>query len=177
MKTNEFVKLCLKRGINITDVKKNGWNIFGWQRLAKLTANIDFGCNFKKGKCRRNGQGYIHKDGAGCCGSCAQTMGYLDDIPCCWQTLIKMARLFNRQQGFWRKGKGCTLPHEVRSSTCLGYICHRPDRYEDIEVRRKRMLTPPEYKLLKLLSNEPPKKNLTNRVKELKLALEGQQEE
>ncbi len=174
MKTDEFIRLCVRKGINITNTTTKGWSIYGWQELAELTANVDFGCDFKEGKCRNNGQGYLHRDGGGCCGGCASTIGYLDDIPCCWQTLIKMARLYNKRQGFWRKGKGCVLPHRVRSSTCLGYVCHRPDQYEDIEVRQRRLLSPPAYKLIELLANKPPKKNLGDKIKEIKLALEGE---
>ena len=95
-----------------------------YKELANLTEKIDFGCNFTNGKCE-NGRK------KGCCGSCRWAFGYLnprfingkDTIKDIKKEMIYYATKFHRFNGFWRRNKGCILPREKRSTTCLTHSC------------------------------------------------------
>ena len=39
------------------------------------------------------------------------------------------ARKFSVRTGFWRKGKGCNLPHHMRSVTCITHNCDHEKPY------------------------------------------------
>ena len=173
MKTNEFIRLCIYRGISISDINRYSWSTHSWQKFAKLTTFIDYGCNFKRGKCRNNGNGGIWSNGMGCCSSCERYFGYLRSIPVDWECIVKIARLFNRKTGFWRKGKGCALPIELRSDICLGYICSTTHHYShDPSNCQKPKLSQPAKRLLKLLTGGPPG-NIAHTFIQLELALKN----
>lgn len=98
-----------------------------YTELAKLTAKIKFKCNFEKGRCR------AERTEMCCCSSCMRSYGHFserffagythkNDIE---EELLYYARKFSTKTGFWRKGEGCILPREKRSSTCLGYNCNK----------------------------------------------------
>ena len=149
MKTMDFVELCLNRGKSITSKNGRGWGIYAWKRFAKLTSLIDYGCDFKKGSCKDNK--YNRRRKQGCCGGCASNIGYLNDISNLREDLTKTARLYNKKTGFWRKGRGCSLPRELRSITCLGHMCHKN------LIEREGVLSRPAMRLLKLIEGKPPK--------------------
>ena len=150
MKTDEFIRLCIYRGISISDKTGHNWGLHDWRQFAKLTALVDYGCNFKRGKCRNNGIGYSRSNKMGCCNGCNRSFGYLRNIPMDWEYIVRIARLFNKETGFWRKGKGCVLPVELRSAVCLGYVCTTTKDHQ------KAKLSKPAKRLLKLLEGPPP---------------------
>ncbi len=172
MKTDEFIRLCIQRDIGITNKDRNGWYTEDWRQFAKLTILIDYGCNFKKGICRNNRDDRLRLNGMGCCGGCAEYIGYLRNIPINWIHLIKMARLFNKRTGFWRKGRGCALPHELRSSICLDYMCSGYNWALGVRSHQKPKLSQPAKRLLKVLDGKPPK-NIVRTYKSLELALKN----
>ncbi|KKM94828.1 hypothetical protein LCGC14_1194540 [marine sediment metagenome] len=176
MKIDEFIRLCMYRGITISDTNGHSWPIHDWQRFAKLTSFIDYGCNFKRGKCRNNGDDRLRSNGMGCCGGCDRHVGYLRSIPVDWKHLIKMARLFNKKTGFWRKGKGCALPSELRSSICLDYTCSGYNWALGVRSHQKPKLSRPAKRLLKLLDGKPPR-NVAHTFIQLELALKNDKAE
>ena len=93
---------------------------------AKTTEFIDFYCDFDaSGKC--NARRADNSDSRGdmcCCVGCHEAIGYLRTGP----PVLKEDRavyeeLFKEKVGFWRKGSGCSLPRELRSPTCVYYMC------------------------------------------------------
>ncbi|KKL87302.1 hypothetical protein LCGC14_1936020 [marine sediment metagenome] len=176
MKIDRFIRLCIYRGITISDTNGHSWRTHDWQRFAKLTILIDYGCNFKKGKCKNNGNNGVRQSGMGCCSGCDRHVGYLRSIPVDWEHLIKMARLFNKRTGFWRKGRGCALPHELRSSICLGYICNNYAFTYGRRTCRETKLSRPAKRLLRMLDGKPPR-NVAHTFIQLELALKNDKAE
>ena len=97
-----------------------------YRELAKLTAKLDYGCNFKDGNCKEQ-----RSSEACCCTNCRGQFGFFhhrffatynseNDIE---KELMYYVNKFSISTGFWRKGKGCILPRERRSQTCLTYHC------------------------------------------------------
>ena len=109
--------------------RKEGQEIY--KELAKLTAKVDFGCGFENGECKaKRSLGWSSTEMC-CCKDCASNIGYLNiiffseysdnyDIQ---QELLYYTKKYQFNTGFWRKGKGCILPREKRSTTCLTYKC------------------------------------------------------
>lgn len=94
------------------------------QRLKGIFYHIDFGCKIgKDGSDCKYFQGRLSKDEPPmcCCDQCFDRVGYLDVLT---NQPTYFARLFNRKTGFWRKDKGCILPREHRSITCLTHHCN-----------------------------------------------------
>lgn len=99
-----------------------------WDEIKRLkgeTALLNFKCEFIDGKCitsREHPEWGLVKCGC-CCSMCASAKGYLyDRYPKEDKPIYD--DLFDLNLGFWRKGKGCILPREMRSVTCLRYFCH-----------------------------------------------------
>lgn len=94
--------------------------------LRELTERIDFGCNFgliKTHLCHKYEKPNNPKDKAMCCCiNCADSFGYLKIIPI--NQLKYYVRNFNEKTGFWREGKGCILPRNRRSNTCVTFACY-----------------------------------------------------
>jgi len=101
-----------------------GYDWEGHADCAKRAENTDFGCGFDcNGKCegmRRNTYGK-----RGCCAGCADNFGYLNSIPVVAVETVKAA--WNEDTGFWTE-KGCALPAEYRSRTCLVFQCEHAAR-------------------------------------------------
>lgn len=62
-----------------------------------------------------------------CCSSCVRTVGWSYYLPEDETTLRRMARYFNSLTGYWRPDRGCILPRQYRSGTCLTYACYRSE--------------------------------------------------
>ena len=102
--------------------------------LKLLTKLIDFECNFDEVGCCQK-----HKKSSYsicCCHSCEYGVGHIFLMP--KSLLGEYAKHFidskrnitwqerhKHNQGFWRRDKGCVLPIELRSRTCLTYNCFR----------------------------------------------------
>lgn len=109
-----------------------------YKELANLTEKIDFGCNFKDGRCEGNSRVQ------GCCGSCRWNFGYLklrtikgkDKIEDIEKEMLYYTTKFHRIHGFWRRNKGCILPREKRSTICLTHSCKGGyNHYEELLLR------------------------------------------
>ena len=90
------------------------------QAVALRTAKVDYQCNFRGGLCKIERCNGVFGERA-CCHNCARNFGYLGVIPT--GTAKIYHALFDKTLGFWRRGKGCILPRELRSNTCLGFHC------------------------------------------------------
>lgn len=119
MKVELFIDHFTKeKKILNTSVKNFNW--VALERFLSLKGffkYIEFQCGFdEKNKC---------KNGIGkrcCCSGCHDAIGYLTTIT---DKNVKFyARHFLKETGFWREGKGCFLPHKLRSITCLTHHCN-----------------------------------------------------
>lgn len=89
--------------------------------LAKMTKNMDYGCNFNsKGKCAGALRYPSRKKKMCCCEGCQSNVGYFSRIPEHWLSFY--AEHWNPGYGFWGKN-GCQLPREYRSGICLSHVC------------------------------------------------------
>lgn len=101
-----------------------------YTELANLTKKINFDCDFKNGKCKKY-RNYNNKKIMCCCSGCVWNFGYLktrfirgeDEIKNIEKEMLYYATKFSRVNGFWRRNKGCILPREKRSPTCLTHNC------------------------------------------------------
>jgi len=141
MDVHEFLKYFLSFGrMKSRGVLSETYNDTGvpWEfryQLAEKTIGIDFGCDFKRGRCikeRNDGPGMIAwlEDPSSnvrvnyCCSQCYQTVGNLSYLPNNDKIIEEIASLFDPElRGFWRQGVGCTLPHRYRSTICLTGRC------------------------------------------------------
>jgi hypothetical protein len=160
MRLGDFLKEVLGyRGVVISNITDLGWSWGARQKYAELTSLVDFGCDFdedgvckiyqdqnlglKGGKARKE---KIEKVSRCCCGGCRASCGYLGSLPNDANVLRRIAGLFDEKTGFWRLGKGCVLPREYRSNTCLFYMCRRDPSKSKVgypfELLRDMMRTP-----------------------------------
>lgn len=152
MEVSEFLKIFLnnERGVEIRDVVA-GWPRKQYAMLAERTADIDFGCDFGPHGCAAH-----HYDspkeavkGKCCCTGCAGALGYLKVIS--RSDLKDIASMYDKRDGFWRKGKGCILPRQMRSPICLTFAC------------RGKNISPADRLLLEALREGPLENILPNR--------------
>jgi hypothetical protein len=136
MDTHKFLELYLRNGSAITHSNMRGWHWRRWYQFADLTKHIDYGCEFKDGKCKGSKQERC------CCSNCAYNIGYLNRIPTNWQIIKDIASDFDEELGFWRAEMGCILPRKYRSKVCLLHKCSN--------------LSEAEYSLLEILSGKQP---------------------
>ncbi len=121
MKKELFIEQVKRRGVTIKlseDPFFNKESIEDFGVLKSLFKSIDFDCRVdKNGGCKKA------LDSTGCCCSeCFSNTGYfryLVDFD-----LTYYARNFQSKIGFWRKNKGCVLPHKRRSTTCITHHCN-----------------------------------------------------
>jgi hypothetical protein len=106
-------------------------HVFSWKvrkKYAALTGLIDCGCAFtkKSGCCRQYRKRYNNNKRAVrvCCGSCAEEVGWLEQLPPDWDMIRAMAKNFSKVHGFWKAGVGCTMSRKIRSNACLQYTCY-----------------------------------------------------
>lgn len=104
--------------------------------IKKKSEEVDYGCDFKNGMCitQRDLPQIVTSEKC-CCDSCAFTEGYLDRGQNVLLTshFSTYEELFDKQNGFWRKGKGCILPRTLRSHICIEHTC-------DIDEENKKLL-------------------------------------
>jgi len=91
--------------------------------LRHMTKFIPFACGITiEGTCldqpeTKNGRNTC------CCSSCYNSFGHFNREVMREQDFGYYLRKFSASTGFWRKGKGCTLPRKRRSNTCVFYMC------------------------------------------------------
>lgn len=124
MELNEFIRIYLDtREGEIVRYFVGGLPWDHWKYLVSMTRDIDFGCDFQHGKCikhrsRCGGGGDPRKC---CCSRCAVEVGYFSKIKP--KDIPMLAELYDKEDGFWREGLGCTLPADTRSVVCVRYRC------------------------------------------------------
>lgn len=129
MNVTEFKEVVQTRGsLGIKYSYKIGphgipWNY--WYILAELTNHINFDCQFDDaGICKTRRFGASESVcRQGCCSSCGKAGGYLSALPRQTKTMSLIAACFDKKDGFWREGVGCTLPRKFRSAVCLAANC------------------------------------------------------
>ena len=106
------------------------WN--QWAKFTKITSTLDYGCNFNaNGKTCSKNRHYGEREEMCCCAYCLSHVGYLSLIPNNNQVIKEIASLFDEQHGFWREKKGCILPVQHRSDTCIAYRCDEARSYRN----------------------------------------------
>lgn len=111
---------------------------------------INFECQFDKGLCKVYRGSYFKDEKMCCCHSCLDYTGWLKFIYKC--DINKYAKRYSIKTGFWRKDKGCILPYDLRSSTCVFHNCHEDitinyglnymgSRLREVEMSRAKELT------------------------------------
>lgn len=111
------------------------WGYTNWPTVKDLktaTQYLPFGCQFKSDGTCKTARKHVHKgwnewrkNEMCCCKHCYKNSGYLDLIH--ENDISTYNKSFINGVGFWRKNKGCLLPRELRSSTCLLYNCRPND--------------------------------------------------
>lgn len=111
---------------------REGWARDIYKKYARLTELIDYKCDFdESGICveRRRHKGTNEMC---CCSGCATTVGWNPVLPKAKKDLKILAKFYSRKTGYWRSGKGCMLPRDLRSSTCLTHKCgHKLNECEE----------------------------------------------
>ena len=125
MKVKDFLDLCTSRS-QPKIILEPDENLDNYKTI---TAYFEYPCDFDKyGRCLKR------RSPMCCCSNCGIYIGYLDkirpvgNIKQVSEMIKKYARLYNKETGFWRKSKGCALPRNMRSTTCLGFICFSIER-------------------------------------------------
>ena len=135
MKKDLFIKKLKHRGtviINTADTPI----LHDFRALKEFFKYIDFGCkiNSKTGGCKDTPDRR-----SCCCSDCLYSVGYFKTM--LERDIGRYSKIFSTKTGFLRKGKGCILPHMMRSTTCLTHHCHqggyhhpyfeKDDKYKD----------------------------------------------
>lgn len=128
---------------------------------ARQTAKIDFGCDFVNGKCKEQRskprskweEGDWRRGEMACCSQCASTRGYLAGIPA--GSVEYYMRRFNLRTGFWRAGKGCILPRERRSPTCLTFNCMHSNAMSDTLDKLFQIAAAPKIEVQSIAGGAP----------------------
>ena len=121
MQKDLFIKHLKDRGTNIIPHDEPIFNelmLMEFKSTKDFMKHIDFNCQINKtGGCKEFPQSVKC-----CCHSCYANAGFfriMVDLD-----LTKYSRVFSVKTGFWREGKGCILPHKLRSTTCLTAHCN-----------------------------------------------------
>lgn len=136
MDTAEFIQMYItENSVKIRRITKlySGWPKPFYERLAERTAHVDYACRFDGDSCFRYKSDSPDRKAKCCCSSCAQKIGYYENVD--YEDLCALARLYDKELGFWRPGTGCIIPRRKRSSTCLVYHCASSHR-----IKRKDLL-------------------------------------
>ena len=121
MKKELFINHVKRRGTK-TILNRNlsfdNHTVNAFRELKHFIKYIDFGCKIKDtGGCRVTPSSLKC-----CCHDCTWSVGYFQLM--LEKDLTYYARHFTDKTGFWRKGKGCVLPHNMRSTMCLTHHCN-----------------------------------------------------
>jgi len=127
LRKNRFLELFLERPRAEITRTFQGLPWDSWKYLLSEVAKMDFGCDFREGKCIAarlpgfTGQAFPPSTRRCCCVHCGKMIGYLTSIP--KNDLPLLAMYFSPKYGFWRGNYGCVLPPENRSNVCLRFTC------------------------------------------------------
>ena len=103
------------------------------EAIREFTQHINYGCDFKDGKCKSYKDSTYDDAPRCCCHGCASCSAYIyqhkDYNKFSPEAKEMFLKLFDEQLGFWREGKGCILPRKYRSLTCLSHNCSNIPAY------------------------------------------------
>ena len=148
MKKDLFIEHVRRKGTLILGGEpkiKFDTNVKDFHSLKSLFEYVDFDCQHNEdGGCKE-----LSESRMCCCHDCFDRGGFFrvligDDI-------TYYSRKFNVREktGFWRKGKGCILPHKMRSVICLTHFCRdnihskkdkRPDFGHGIRILKELLI-------------------------------------
>ena len=119
MQQKDFIKKLHKYGNKTFNGQEKKFKQL--KSLKTTTGLINFNCGFDvNGFCIPHKNSF-YSNGMCCCKGCYYNIGYLWCIH--KLDISTYVRYFRVKIGFWRRGKGCILPRELRSSTCVSYMC------------------------------------------------------
>ncbi len=138
---NTFIPTRINLNDHYSDLK---YQLKKYKELKDATGQINFTCFDEGKKCH----GRLKKDPNHmcCCQGCHSSLGYFEDDLIFEKDFETYNSLFvydekdwRNSTGFWRKGKGCALPRELRSKTCVTYCCESDGVRAMIDAIRGRM--------------------------------------
>ena len=138
MKKELFTTHVTNKGIKILSKNDSNFNIHvlkNFRDLKEFIQYLDFDCQINpKGGCRVTPNSLQC-----CCHNCYHNGGFFNIMMD--TDITKYSKHFSIRTGFWRKGKGCVLPHKMRSITCLTHHCNHdhiePFAYGIMTIRHK----------------------------------------
>lgn len=105
-------------------IRNLNYDLENYERVKETINSIKFSCFEKGGKCHT-----ISPEARCCCANCFYEGGHFESCDFIFEKDIpKLNDLFQPRGGFWVKGKGCTLPRNLRSLTCITYHCEMDRR-------------------------------------------------
>jgi len=122
MKKEIFTNKLKSNGTMIIDTPtESTWDgcfLSDFRSLKGLIQYIDFNCQINEtGGCKNNPDILRY-----CCNDCLSNAGYFKIM--LNRDIGFYSKIFSAKTGFWRKGKGCVIPHRMRSTTCLTHHCN-----------------------------------------------------
>jgi hypothetical protein len=124
MNLEKFLVKVVEKGIELRWTTDEGYMPTHHVDFAKyLTRFMEFGCH----EC-----GNLHPTHMRCCRGCEFSVGFFRSFPISLTHLRKYAKLFDEKLGFWTP-KGCSLPREHRSITCVTYYCYSKAKFSETE--------------------------------------------
>lgn len=123
MKKELFINHVIKRGARIIPIKDPNFSetmLNAFRKLKGFTKYIDFNCQINEdGGCKE-----LTLSTRCCCSNCHDNAGFFRIM--IDKDISAYAKKFTKL-GFYRESKGCILPREMRSTTCLTTHCnHHP---------------------------------------------------
>ena len=98
------------------------------EKIKRTSEVLNNKCEFKNNKCKMIRQLKTNKvdpysiyNKGCCCGKCEDSGGYLKRITS--NNVATYYESWKKGSGFLEEGKGCRLPRELRSKTCICYQC------------------------------------------------------
>ncbi len=120
MKIEQFKQKLKNKGVAI--LKKYDGRLDDFRALKGLIQYLDFDCQVNDtGGCQKN-----PSSKSCCCYDCLGNVGYFKLM--LYKDILYYSKKFSVKTGFWRKEKGCILPHRMRSITCLTHHCNHGKR-------------------------------------------------
>jgi len=139
LRKNRFLELFLERPRAEITRTFQGLPWDSWKYLLSEVAKMDFGCDFREGKCIAarlpgfTGQAFPPSTRRCCCVHCGKMIGYLTSIP--KNDLPLLAMYFSPKYGFWRGNYGCVFrPRIVLTFVCVLRVS-RPEGIDQISLR------------------------------------------
>jgi len=120
MNVKKFKIKARDAGVRFSNKSYGGLEWSEWYTLAEMTNKVNYGCNFKDGKCEKLREDLKKNPNASemcCCDKCGYHVGYLKYIKNDPDVLKMMSDLFDAKLGFLEtRCRGVLLPRKYRSA-------------------------------------------------------------